>query len=134
MKKLILLVLLSTSIFANTLIDQQESRVLREIDNMCGDSWCEGEFNYDFDSLECNAETNSCVLTFSLLLIEWSEDKGDHLVDKFDTSCIVKGYTKFDEMIEISRQGWDQLKTDFYEVISECVTEEEDKFFKKLGW
>lgn len=50
---------LSVSVHAQdkTFINEaQQDKLLQVLDDACGDSWCEGEYNLDFKQLTCNAE------------------------------------------------------------------------------
>ncbi|MFG1481992.1 hypothetical protein ABMA79_02775 [Halobacteriovorax sp. HFRX-2_2] len=133
MKKIIILAFFASSIFANTLTAQEESRVVTEIDNICGDTWCEGDFNFRFDTFKCNAETNSCVLDFVILDEVWGDDDS-YSATEYEATCEIKGYTKYDQMIEVSRNGWPRLNNDFYFAVTDCVTEQEEVVYDKLGY
>ena len=39
-----------------------EQLLLARIDSLCGDTWCEGDYNYDFVALRCGAD--GCTLKF----------------------------------------------------------------------
>ena len=41
-----------------------EQLLLAEIDSVCGDTWCEGDYNYGFISIQCSAE--GCSLNFTM--------------------------------------------------------------------
>ena len=45
---------------------QESDAVLAQIDNECGDSWCESDFNFIFDAFECDFEAARCDFTFHL--------------------------------------------------------------------
>lgn len=127
MKKLILLMLVTSSIFANTLSEKQESEVLTAIDNICGDTWCEGDFNFSFNLFVCDENTNSCVLQADLIVYDYSGEVESE--KRFPQSCIVKGYTNFNQMVEESRWGYD-LQWPFYEAVTDCVTEMEEAVYQ----
>ena len=40
--------------------------VLTLIDNACGDSWCESDFNFIFDAFGCDFDQKQCTLGFRL--------------------------------------------------------------------
>src|SRR5688572_13519096 len=48
----------------------QERTVVQLIDNICGDTWCEGDHNFRFDRLECKQPCGkaqgACTLTFRM--------------------------------------------------------------------
>ena len=52
----LLLAFISLSTFAsvnNHLTPVEEKGLLKSIDNICGDTWCEGDFNYNFVEVRC---------------------------------------------------------------------------------
>lgn len=110
----------------NTLSFDQEAEVLTQIDNICGDTWCEGDFNFSFESLKCSDATNSCV--FVAYLIDYSWPNGydaDEVKTYYPSSCVIKGFTQYSKMIE----GPGELNWDFYEAVSDCVTEMEEEVY-----
>jgi hypothetical protein len=51
---------------ASSLDPALAQEVLTQIDNACGDSWCESDFNFTFDSFECDFTLKQCTLGFRL--------------------------------------------------------------------
>lgn len=46
---------------ADEFLSRAEARkVLQAIDSRCGDTWCEGDFSFQFPSLECRARESAC--------------------------------------------------------------------------
>ena len=123
---LILLALLAQNIYsAEFLTSKQAETVLREIDNICGDTWCEGEFNFSFDQFNCDDQTQSCVI--EMTLFDGYEDfrEGDKT---YTGSCTLTGLSSYDQMIEI-RGRYPSLVWEFYEIVSDCVTELEEEAY-----
>ena len=42
----------------------ERSEVIRSIDDVCGDTWCEGDYNFKFNNFSCNFREKNCDLTF----------------------------------------------------------------------
>src|SRR5688500_6059536 len=42
---------------------EQSAEIVDYLDELCGDTFCEGEFDYDFDSFTC--DDAKCTLSFS---------------------------------------------------------------------
>ncbi len=71
-----------SSQFNNTLPRKDVAEHLRTLNDLCGDSWCEGSFEYFFYKLGCDVTAGTCVLEFrmydgqktnkSLLKTKWS--------------------------------------------------------------
>ena len=59
----------STDIFT----ESQKETVVKAIDNICGDTWCEGDYDFKFNQFACNKKSSECELTFQF--IERSDDK-----------------------------------------------------------
>ena len=47
----------------NDLTAKQAKDVLTMLDDTCGDSWCEGDFDWQFQKLTCDFGKKSCTLT-----------------------------------------------------------------------
>jgi hypothetical protein len=39
---------------------KQKQTVLQAIDNVCGDTWCEGDNSYRFESIDCSSREGRC--------------------------------------------------------------------------
>lgn len=49
---------------AEFLSAKQKKAVLRAVDNICGDTWCEGDYNFRFNKLFCSSVSKSCRVVF----------------------------------------------------------------------
>jgi hypothetical protein len=110
---------------------EMEQISLTAIDNICGDSWCEGEYDYSFDSLKCDYFGRSeCVLKFQY--IEWGDFgvqfPDGRVVAKHSATCSVPGITSYEQMLEdfagLLQRGewhWAQLTDLMYENVGECI-------------
>ncbi len=75
MKILIMLMLLvfgnavkAESVYYDQLFSPEENaRVLNAIDNICGDIWCEGYYEYKFLDLACDKNSHQCDLSFKFI-------------------------------------------------------------------
>lgn len=57
--------LLATS--NNNISSDLESEVLQQFDDICGDTWCEGEYDYRFEKFSCNFNIKTCTLNYHIL-------------------------------------------------------------------
>ena len=65
-----LAVLLSSPAFSAedpTLLSTWENQLLSQLDNDCTDTWCDGEFNFEFNRLTCNPGGNACTLLYDVI-------------------------------------------------------------------
>lgn len=46
---------------------QENSRVFKAIDFICGDIWCEGYYEYKFQSFSCDKDSHHCDLSFQFI-------------------------------------------------------------------
>lgn len=113
---------LASSIYAkdsNQLFTKkQNEQVLREIDNICGDTWCEGEYNFEFINFSCKKSTLSCELDFKFVKI----DERDNNIYSQIQSCEFENITKFTQLIDASGD----LTEVFYHNVSSCIHELEE--------
>ena len=102
------------------LTPRQEAVVLDLIDDICGDTWCEGDFAFDFRRFACSPEKRSCVLR---LRIAYSGD--DPLEWKWRSRQIT-GFPRFRHMVETSDTGYRSLDWDFYTAVSDAISSIEE--------
>lgn len=48
----------------------QNQKIVEAIDNICADSWCEGNYNYEFTSFSCDKSVHTCNLSFYFINTE----------------------------------------------------------------
>ena len=99
---------------------------LELIDNICGDSWCEGDFNFEFLHFELNTKTSTA--TVGLVLInEWYQG-----LRRLKATCKIKNINSMDQVIQYYR-GRPELTNNFYEELGLCISDKEEKFREILG-
>jgi hypothetical protein len=101
----------------------EEQRLLKAIDNICGDTWCEGDFRFVFQSVIADRESDSFTLNFLMTPYRDEETVVDDntvtAVIKPSTAvaCKVKGYSDIGNLV--SKTG--RLDWDVYESLSKCI-------------
>lgn len=100
---------------------QQQLTALKLIDDICGDTWCEGDHNFSFDRLECQkgcgGREGTCKLTFRL----FSYDADIATGPTYTRSCETSGFDGFDSLV--STQGsFQQLQPAYYDQLTECIS------------
>tara|TARA_B100000925_G_scaffold143626_1_gene107584 strand:+ start:12859 stop:13230 length:372 start_codon:yes stop_codon:yes gene_type:complete len=116
--------MITISFLMNLSYAQPQSKndlALELIDNICGDTWCEGDFNFEFLELELNAKEAKAKVSFKLIS-EWSEEP-----KFFETDCMVKNINSMDDVIG-SYRGRPELNDYFYEELSLCISDKEEIF------
>lgn len=90
----------------------QEQQALVAIDNICGDSWCEGEYDYNFKKLECSNNPGLCILDVEAF--EWIGMDRKQLVE--EKSCLIENVESIEDIVKN-----DMLRIKVYEQISDCL-------------
>lgn len=105
----------STELFT----EKQTSEIIQAIDNICADTWCEGDYNFEFIDFSCNKSVHTCDLTFHF--IETDDDN----VQTYSAlqTCHFTNITKFKQI----KQSKNSLNHNFYEELTDCITTLEDQ-------
>jgi hypothetical protein len=105
----------------NALTKQQASTVLKLVDDICGDTWCEGDHNFRFDRLECTKPCGktpgSCRLTFRIFSYDTDVKTGP----TYTRTCTTRGFTGFTSLVETAANGYQSLNWDYYDALSACI-------------
>jgi hypothetical protein len=104
----------------NGLNPRQRATVLKLIDDICGDTWCEGDHNFSFDQLVCHrgcgGDAGSCELTFRVFSYDTDIETGP----TFARSCKTEEFYGFDSLVE-THGSHRALQPSYYEALSECI-------------
>lgn len=93
----------------------QEATVLKLIDDICGDTWCEGDSAFDFRHFACHPRLHSCTLRLRIAPLtdeplRWTWRSGE-----------VHGFTRYGQMVRTSAGGATSLQPAFYDAVNELV-------------
>jgi hypothetical protein len=114
----LLLALLGTPCNAATITKWQEKQVLTALGSYCGNSWCEGDFDYKFKSLSCKAKSDNCNLGFTLV------NRAKNTRSKAE--CSYSPVRNFREIM-IGVGGPESLSYGFLEALDDCFEKAEAK-------
>lgn len=92
----------------------QERVVLRLVDDICGDTWCEGDHAMRFRGFTCRAR-RGCVLRVQLA--SWSEEP----VRWRTRSARITGFPRFGAMVRTEPDGTRSLQPSFFEAVGRAV-------------
>ncbi len=81
----------------NRLTAEQKEEVLTALNDICGDTWCEGEFNYSFNKMDCNLAKGKCTIKIELISTDDNEVETRH-----PRTVVVKNIHAYSDMIEIT--------------------------------
>ena len=102
------------------LTPRQEAVVLDLVDDACGDTWCEGDFAFDFRRFACSPEKRSCVLRLRIA------SGADDPLEWQWRSRRITGFPRFWQMVDTSASGYRSLDGDFYTAVSDAISSIEE--------
>lgn len=123
MKFIMLTALIFTSFSAysaSPFTSSQEKTVLKAIDDVCGDTWCEGDYGFRFNSFTCDKTTSTCELNFQFIKREENDERE---VLSAEQVCRFKNIKTFSQLME---NKWG-LSDKFYDSVSDCISARESK-------
>ena len=110
----------------DALSGRQQATVLELIDDICGDTWCEGDHNFSFDRLECQkgckGATGSCTMTFRVFAYDTDIETGPTFV----RSCQFGEFTGFDSLVQ-TQGSYQALQPAYYDALNECISRVESE-------
>lgn len=93
----------------------QERVVLRLIDDVCGDTWCEGDHAFRFTRFSCSSTRRGCLLV--VRIAPWSEGP----LQWQRRSYPVRGFLRYSDMVSTGPEGSRALQPAFYEAVGHAV-------------
>lgn len=93
----------------------QERIVVKLIDDVCGDTWCEGDHAFRFRRFSCDRRRAACTLR--LQISSWSEEPR-----RWRTrSPRISGFPRYGDMVVCEPNGARSLQPAFYEAVGAAV-------------
>jgi hypothetical protein len=116
-----------TELSAKALTKQQASAVLSLVDNICGDTWCEGDHNFHFDRIECapgcGKRPGTCRLAFRIFPYDSDLKTGP----TYARTCKTSGFNGFASLVDTAPNGYQSLSWEYYDALSACIAELESQ-------
>jgi hypothetical protein len=108
----------SEALAVNALSVAQAKTTLRLIDDICGDTWCDGDYDFGFRRLTCSKAAHTCTLTLQAFPVEGviSSQKS------YWRSCKTPGFTGFASLVSTAPNGYQSLNDEYYDTLSECIS------------
>ena len=114
----LLLALIAFPCQAATITKWQEKQVLKALTSYCANSWCEGDYDYKFKSLKCEAHADACRL--GVVLVSRTEKAHTK------TECRYSPVRNFREiMADVG--GPESLNDGFLESLDDCFEKAETR-------
>jgi hypothetical protein len=104
-------------LLGNDLTRAQVQTVLKLIDDICGDTWCEGDNDFRFRYLLCEADAGACTL----LLQTAARDGATSSPSWRWHVCRTPGFVGFDSLVNTTSGGYQWLTDSYYEALSTCI-------------
>ncbi len=101
---------------ANDLSTTQAKTALRVIDNICGDTWCSGDYDFGFKKIVCHFSKGTCTVT---MLIWPRQDQRP--IPVYWRSCKISGLHGFADLVDTAPNGYQSINQDFYEPMTDCT-------------
>jgi hypothetical protein len=106
----------------SALTSAESRQVLKLIDDICGDTWCEGDNDFSFDRLACSARTHRCTLVFDVI----PRDDVAGGQPSYRRSCTTHHFTGFDSLVTTTESGYQSLAPAYYDALTACISRVED--------
>lgn len=106
----------------NALSASQEKATLKLIDDICGDTWCEGDNDFRFERLTCRAGAATSLRggTCTLMLRILPRVDG---APAYPRACTTGGFHGFDSLVDTAESGYQSLNWDYYLALSDCINQ-----------
>ncbi len=120
---LLVSMMLMGSVYAGEFLNNaQKQDILNQIDSVCGDTWCEGEYNFSFDNIRCNSYTRSCVIDFKLIQYYYDGDSYEPTREAYySTSCSIGRVDSYYDLVDVEGR-YAGLNQNFYDRFSDCIS------------
>jgi hypothetical protein len=102
---------------ANALSPAQTKTALKLIDDICGDTWCSGDYNFAFRRLTCSRVAKTCTLTLQVFPREGVASRER----SYWRSCKTAGFQGFASLVDTSSSGYQSLDQTYYDALTECT-------------
>ncbi|MES2743995.1 MAG: hypothetical protein V4655_01150 [Bdellovibrionota bacterium] len=121
---LALAVLLGAKAEAAPILDEDDQfQLLQSIDSICGDTWCEGDANWSFDTINCDTDSG-CVLNLTMMPYDFTDDV---TLSERRLQCELPDFIERSAIVEKTNRGL-QYTPGLYEAVSDCIYDLTDNF------
>ena len=110
---------------SNALTKKQANTVLELVDDICGDSWCEGDHDFHFDRVECTRPCGKLAGTCSLTFRVFPYDSDLKTGPTYTRTCKTRGFQNFQSLVDTATNGYQSLNWEYYDALSTCINQVE---------
>lgn len=102
-------------LFPNELAEHEERILLKGLDSLCADTWCEGSFNFRFSGLKCSfKEGEICLLSYS----SWDQTAEGAAQAPFALMCAIQAKSR-KALFGNAADFW--ISDGLFSAVSECA-------------
>ena len=105
-------------LFPNDLMEHEEWVLLKGLDSVCTDTWCEGSFDFHFYAFKCSFKEQKCLMSYR----SWDQTSERLNQKAFSFICVIKA-NKRTKLFGGEPDFW--ISSYLYSAVSECVQEGE---------
>ena len=102
---------------AGDLSADQARSVLFELDQICGDTWCAGDFDFAFARVTCQFARATCTVTLRI----WPR-QATRPIPLYWRSCKLAGLHAFADLVDTAPTGYRSIDPAFYAKMTTCTT------------
>jgi len=102
----------------NALSVAEAATALKLIDDICGDTWCSGDYDFGFRRLTCSRAASTCTLTLQV----FARDPALAQRRGIWRSCKTSGFADFGSLVQTFSNGYQSLDDSYYVALTECMT------------
>jgi hypothetical protein len=103
-------------LLGNALTRSEVRTVLKLIDDVCGDTWCEGDDDFRFRNLFCESRSGTCSLMFQTA----PRDGTSPPRWRWQT-CRTTGFLGFESLVDTTSGGYPWIADGYYQALSACI-------------
>jgi hypothetical protein len=109
---------------AADLTSAQKATLLHTVDNLCGDTWCSGDYNFSFDAMTCDLAAGTCKMDLHVIY----PNDGSPDAKTIAHSCAFANYHAYDALITTFSPVYSQLTAPFKTDMDGCIDGAEAAF------
>jgi hypothetical protein len=110
-------------------------KVRKAIDDICGDTWCEGDFQFKFNTVSFDKKSLQTTVNFTMTpyidaqnVTDTETSAATVLNTNYSVQCVIKGYA--DAALIVKSNG--SLDETFYTSFSDCVNSLESALISRI--
>lgn len=111
-----------------------EEKVRKAIDDICGDTWCEGDFKFKFDSVSFDKKAVQTTVNFTMTpyideekIADGETSSATIINTNYSVQCVIKGFADANLIVK----GF-SLDNTFYSAVSDCVNNLESALVSRI--